>query len=79
MNSTPGIIFEKDKKTGKRYVRVDIEQYQMEITPFLEKTGTLDLCDDFDKAWASAISGKQLRERMCQKIDAWEWEEKNRK
>jgi hypothetical protein len=59
MNTTPGIIFEKDKKTGKRYVR--------------------DLNDDFDKAWASAISGKQLREHLCQNIDTWEWEEKNRK
>jgi hypothetical protein len=31
MNTTSGIIFEKDKKTGKRYVCVDIEQYQEEI------------------------------------------------
>jgi hypothetical protein len=79
MNTTPGIIFEKDKKTGKRYVRVDIEQYQMEITPFLEKIGALDLNDDFDKAWVSAMSGTQLRERLYQKIDAWEWEQKNKK
>jgi hypothetical protein len=46
----------------------------MEITPFLEKIGALDLNDDFDKAWASAISGKQLRERLSQKIDTWEFD-----
>jgi hypothetical protein len=79
MNTPSGIVFEKDKKTSKRYVCVDIEQYQEEITPFLEKIGAIDLTDDFDKAWASAISGEQLRERLYKKIDAWEWEQKNKK
>ncbi|MDR2345141.1 MAG: hypothetical protein LBE18_03665 [Planctomycetaceae bacterium] len=79
MNTTSGIIFEKDKKTGKRYIRIDIDQYQVEITPFLEQIGAIDINDDFDKAWASAISGEQLRERLYKKIDAWEWEQKNMK
>jgi hypothetical protein len=79
MNTMSGIIFEKDKKTGKRYVCIDIEQYQMEIIPFLKKIGAIDMNDDFDKVWASAISGEQLRERMYKKIDAWNWEQKNGK
>jgi hypothetical protein len=79
MNTMSGITFEKDKKTGRRYVRVDIEKYRVEIAPFLEKTGVIDPNDDFDNAWASAISGEQLRKRLYKKIDAWEWERKQKK
>jgi hypothetical protein len=79
MNTVSGIIFEKDEKTGRRYVRVDIDQYQVEIIPFLEKTGAIDPNDDFDKAWVSAISGEKLREHLYQKIDAWDWEQKKEK
>jgi hypothetical protein len=62
MNTMSGITFEKDKQIGRRYVRIDIEQY--------------DANDDFDKAYASAISGGQLRERLYKKIDAWECPQK---
>jgi hypothetical protein len=72
MNTISGITCEKDKQTGRRYVRIDIEQYQVEIASFLKKIGAIDTNDDFDKACASAISGEQLRERLYKKIDAWE-------
>jgi hypothetical protein len=71
MNTLSGITFEKDKKTSRRYVRVDLEQYGVEISPFLEKVGAIDPDDDFEKAWASAISGEELRQRMSQRIDSW--------
>jgi hypothetical protein len=76
MNAIPGITFEKDKKTKRRYVCVDLEQYGKEITPFLEKVGVIDHDDDFEKAWASAITGEEIRQRMHQRIDAWTWSEK---
>jgi hypothetical protein len=76
MNALSGVIFERDNKTQRRYIRVDLGQYGEEITPFLEKIGVIDHDDDFEKAWASAITGEELRSRMHQRIDAWPWEKK---
>ena len=76
MNVVHGITFEKDSATQRRYLCVDLEQYGEEITPFLEKTGIISHDNDFDKAWASAITGEELRQRMYQRIDAWQWNEK---
>jgi hypothetical protein len=71
MNAISGITFEQDRKTSRRYVRVDLEQYGEEITPFLEKMGVIDVGDDFEKAWTSSITGEELRKRMYQRIDSW--------
>jgi len=76
MNAIAGITFEKDRETQRRYLCVDLEQYGEEITPFLEKVGLFSQDDDFEKAWASAISGNEFRQRMYQRIDAWQWKEK---
>ena len=76
MNAIAGISFEKDRLTQRRYLCVDLEQYGEEITPFLERIGVISHDDDFEKAWASSISGNELRQRMYQRIDAWPWKEK---
>jgi hypothetical protein len=76
MNTLSGITFEKDEETRKRYVRIDLEQYGEEMTPFLEKVGAINPNDDFERAWASAITGDELKKRMYQRIDAWPWKEK---
>jgi len=76
MNVASGIIFEKDRETQRRYLCVDLEQYGEEITPFLESIGVISPDDDFEKAWASAITGNEIRQRMYQRIDAWPWKER---
>jgi len=76
MNAIAGITFEKDRTTQRRYLRVDLEQHGEEITPFLEKVGIFSHEDDFERAWASAITGDELRQRMYKRIDAWQWNEK---
>ena len=76
MNAVQGITFEKDRSTERRYLCVDLDQYGEEITPFLEKIGIISHDDDFEKAWASAITGEELRQRMYQRIDAWQWKKK---
>jgi hypothetical protein len=70
MNVISGITFEKDRKTKRRYVCVDLEQHGEEITPFLEKVGAIDRDDDFEKAWTSAITGEEIRQRMHRRIEA---------
>lgn len=76
MNPVLGIVFEQDRETQRRYLRVDLEQHGEEITPFLETMGVISQDDDFEKAWASALTGKEIRQRMYQRIDAWAWNEK---
>ena len=76
MNAISGIFFEKDRKTQRRYVSVDLEQHGEDLIPFLEKVGVITHDDDFEKAWASAISGKEIRQRMYERIDAWPWEKR---
>ena len=76
MNPVLGITFEKDSKTQRRYLCVDLEQYGEEITPFLENVGVISHDDDFAKAWASAVTGNEIRQRMYRRIDAWAWSEK---
>jgi len=75
MNAVPGIIFEKDRDTCRRFLRIDLEQYGEEITPFLEKIGAVSYVDDFDKALTSAINGNEFRQRMFKRIDEWKWKE----
>ena len=76
MNPVLGITFEKDRETQRRYLCVDLEQYGEEITPFLESVGVISHDDDFEKAWASAMTGQEIRQRMYRRIDAWPWKEK---
>ena len=76
MNAVQGITFEKDTETKRRYLCVDLEQYGDEITPFLAKVGVISYDDDFEKTWASGITGEEFRQRMYQRIDAWPWKNK---
>lgn len=73
MGITTGIVFEKDIVTQKRYVRIDFDKYGKAMIPFLEEIGVIDRNDDFWEEYANAITGKELRERMYQRIDAWQW------
>ena len=76
MNAIAGITFERDRETERRYLCVDLERHGEDITPFLEKIGVISQDDDFEKAWASAITGDELKQRMYQRIDTWPWKEK---
>ena len=40
----------------------------------LEQVKTID--NNFDKAYASAISGEELRKRLYKRMKQWEWDEK---
>ena len=41
-----------------------------------EKKGKLMNCnDDFEKVYASALTEEELKQRLHQRIDAWEWNE----
>lgn len=73
MNAISGISFEKDMDTKRRYVRIDFDQYGKTMIPFLEQIGAIDRNDDFWEEYTTAISGEELRRRMYQRIDAWEW------
>ncbi|MDR1895973.1 MAG: hypothetical protein LBR10_04195 [Prevotellaceae bacterium] len=57
----------------KRYVRIDFDQYGKDMIPFLEQIGAIDRNDDFWKEYATSIIGEEFRQRMYQRIDAWEW------
>jgi hypothetical protein len=76
MDTSSGIVFEKDMNTKKRYVRVDFDRYGEAILPFLEQIGAIEQSDDFWKEYADAITGDELRQRMFQRIDAWKWKNK---
>lgn len=71
MNTTSGIVFEKDLDTQKRYVRIDFDLYGKAMIPFLEQIGVVDRNDDFWEEYANAITGDELRQRMYQRIDTW--------
>jgi hypothetical protein len=73
MNTTAGIVFEKDIDTKKRYVRIDFDRYGKAMIPFLEQIGVIDQNDDFWDEYSTAIIGDELRQHIYQKIDAWEW------
>lgn len=72
MNTTVGIVFEKDVNTKKRYVRIDFDRYGKAMIPFLEQIGVIDRNDDFWEEYSTAITGSELRQRMYERIDAWE-------
>ena len=76
MNTISGIVFEKDRTTNKRYVRIDFDQHRKAIVSFLEQIGAIDNNDDFREEYANAITGDELRQQMYQRIDAWKWNEK---
>jgi len=76
MNAISGVVFETDMDTKKRYVRIDIEQYGKAMIPFFEQIGITNQNDDFWEEYATAITGNELRHRMYQRIDAWEWNER---
>ncbi|MCL1933760.1 MAG: hypothetical protein FWF53_08150 [Candidatus Azobacteroides sp.] len=73
MNTVSGVVFEKDMNTKKRYVKIDFDQYGKAMIPFLEQIGVIDRNDDFWEEYATAITGEELRQRMYQRIDTWEW------
>jgi len=42
---------------------------------FCARFGITNQNDDFLEEYAAAISGKELRQRMYQKIETWKWNE----
>ena len=60
------------EKTKRRYFK----EYDEEKTSFQGKAGLMSCDDDFKKAYASAITGDELKQRMYMRIDAWKWNEK---
>ena len=62
------ITIEKTGKTKRRYFsEYDEENTSCQVT----------ICDDdFKKAYASSLTGDELKERMYMRIDAWKWNEK---
>jgi hypothetical protein len=76
MSEISGVVFETDMDTKIRYVRIDFDRYGKAMMPFLEQIGIIVTNDDFWEEYAAAITGDELRRRMCQRIDAWKWNEK---
>jgi len=50
--------------------------YRESTTCGKEKIGLMRNDDDFEKAYASAITEDELKQRLYQRIDAWKWNEK---
>jgi hypothetical protein len=71
-----GIVFEKDVKTNKRYIKVDFDKYGIAIFPFLEQIGVIDHEDDFWKEYSNSVPAGELRQKMYKNIDSWQWNEK---
>ena len=71
MSAIPGIVFETDMDTKKRYVRIDFDRYGKAMIPFFGQIGVIDQNDDFWDEYATAITGNELRQCMYQRIDAW--------
>lgn len=64
-----GIKFENDTKGKRRYVRIDLKKHSANIAPFLEKVGAVEP-DDFERQWANAITGEELKQGLHQFIDS---------
>jgi hypothetical protein len=76
IDAASGVVFEKDANTNKRYVRIDFDRHREALVPFLERIGVIDANDDFWKEYAASVTGDELRQRIYQRIDAWQWNEK---
>ena len=51
-------------------------QLYTDLKRYGEEIAQMPHDEDFEGALATAITGKELRERMYQRIDAWQWKEK---
>jgi len=76
MSSISGITFERDKTTQQRYLCINLEQHGETIIPFLIQVGVIPPDDDFEKTYATAITGNEMKKRMYKRIDDWQWKEK---
>ena len=77
MNVIQDIDIEKDIETKRHYFNADLGQYGEGFATFLDKAGVISHDDDdFEESCASAITGGELKQRMYQRIDAWQWKEK---
>jgi len=66
------ITIEKTRKNKQGIFR----EYDEKNTFCQEKIELITCDNDFEKAYASAMTEDELRQRMYMRIDAWKWNEK---
>ena len=76
MNVANNISFEQEVETKHEGLGVVFNQFYGKIPPVLASVEVNSQDDDFEKVWASGITGDELKQRMYKRIDKWQWKEK---